>query len=117
MGAKAPVRNKRLRPAKSRPKGAKGVYISGATENSRLALLNIRTLVDKHLGGQCRLAVVDLYQDPRRAGRHDVVAVPTLVKTLPLPVRRMIGDLSDEGRVLIGLDLAPRRRADISDRP
>jgi circadian clock protein KaiB len=83
------------------------LYISGATENSRLALLNMRSLADKHLEGRYHLAVVDLYQDPRRARRHDVVALPMLVKTLPLPVRRMVGDLSDELRVLVGLDLPP----------
>jgi circadian clock protein KaiB len=120
MAVKAPARRKRAARAKPRPRGSKRfafvLYISGATENSRAALLNIRTLVDKHLGGRCRLAVVDLYQDPRRAGKHDVVAVPMLVRTLPLPVRRMIGDLSDEGRVLIGLDLVPRRGGALGDR-
>jgi circadian clock protein KaiB len=84
------------------------LYISGATEHSRLALANIRSLGERHLEGRYRLAVVDLFQDPGHARKHDVVAVPMLVKTLPLPLRRMIGDLSDEERVLIGLDLAPR---------
>jgi circadian clock protein KaiB len=83
------------------------LYISGATENSRLALLNMRNLADKYLEGRYHLAVVDLYQDPRRARRHEVVALPMLVKTLPLPVRRVVGDLSDESRVMMGLDLPP----------
>jgi circadian clock protein KaiB len=112
MVGKTPARSKRVRAKRV----AFVLYISGATENSRLALLNIKALVDKYLGGCCRLSVVDLYQDPRRAAKHDVVAVPMLVKTLPLPVRRMIGDLSDEGRVLIGLDLVPRPGGEISDR-
>ncbi len=87
------------------------LYISGATENSRLALLNMRILADKHLKGRYHLAVVDLYQDPWRARRHDVIALPMLVKTLPLPVKRMVGDLSDESRVLSGLDLPPLKLA------
>jgi circadian clock protein KaiB len=81
------------------------LYISGATEHSRLALMNMRVLADKHLKGRYRIEVVDLYQEPRRATRHDVIALPMLVKTLPLPMRRMVGDLSNESRVLIGLDL------------
>jgi circadian clock protein KaiB len=82
------------------------LYISGATEHSRLALSNIRSLGEKHLEGRYRLAVVDLFQDPGQARTHDVLALPMLVKKLPLPIRRMIGDLSNEERVLIGLDLA-----------
>jgi circadian clock protein KaiB len=93
------------------------LYISGATENSRLALLNIRNLLDKHLAGRCQLAVVDLYQDPWRAEQHDVIAVPMLIKTRPSPLRRLIGDLSDEGRVLSGLDLIPRGAAELGVRP
>ncbi len=85
------------------------LYISGATENSRLALLNARNLGEKHLRGRYRLAVIDLFQDPRQARKHDVLAVPMLVKTLPLPVRRMVGNLFDENRVLIGLDILPQR--------
>ena len=87
------------------------LYISGATENSRLALLNTRSLADKHLEGRYHLAVVDLYQYPRRASLHDVIALPMLVNMLPLPVRRMVGDLSDEGRVLTWLDLPPMKSA------
>jgi circadian clock protein KaiB len=83
------------------------LYISGATENSRLALLNARNLGEKHLRGRYRLSVIDLFQDPLQARKHDVLAVPMLVKSLPLPVRRMVGNLVDEARVLIGLDILP----------
>ncbi len=83
------------------------LYISGATENSRLALMNARNLGEKHLRGRYRLAVIDLFQEPRRARKHDVLAVPMLVKTQPLPVRRMVGNLVDEARVLIGLNIYP----------
>ncbi len=83
------------------------LYISGATENSQRALLNIQILGQKHLRGRYRLSVVDLFQEPLRARKHAVVALPTLVKTLPLPVRRLVGGLADEMRVLIGLELVP----------
>jgi len=92
------------------------LYISGATENSRLALLNMTLLADKHFKGRYRLDVIDLYQYPQRARRHDVIALPMLVKTHPLPLRRMVGDLSDEGRVLLGLDLLPVREGQLDVR-
>jgi circadian clock protein KaiB len=82
------------------------LYISGATEHSRLALSNIRSLGERHLEGRYRLAVVDLFQDPKQARAHDVLALPMLVKKLPLPIRRMIGDLSNEEQVLVALDIA-----------
>lgn len=88
------------------------LYISGATEHSRLALGNIKAIGEKHLKGRYRLEVVDLYQQPDRAREQEIVAVPMLVKKLPLPLRRMIGDLSNEEHVLIGLDLVPRPVAD-----
>ena len=81
------------------------LYISGATEQSRLALSNIKSLGERRLKGRYRLAVVDLYQQPQLARGEAIIATPTLVKKLPLPLRRMVGDLSDEERVLVGLDL------------
>jgi len=86
------------------------LFISGASERSRLALANIKTIVNEHLDGRYRLSVVDLYQQPQRAREHEIIAVPTLVKRLPQPLRRMIGDLSDEDKVMIGLDLVPKSR-------
>ena len=83
------------------------LYVSGATERSRLAIANVKSVGEKHLKGRYRLLVVDLFQDPGGAREHDIIAVPTLVKKLPLPLRRMVGDLSSEDRVLIGLDLVP----------
>jgi circadian clock protein KaiB len=86
------------------------LFISGASERSRLALANIKAIVNEHLNGRYRLSVVDLYQQPQRAREHEIIAVPTLVKRLPQPLRRMIGDLSDEDKVMIGLDLVPKSR-------
>jgi circadian clock protein KaiB len=86
------------------------LFISGASERSRLALANIKAIASEHLDGRYRLSVVDLYQQPQRAREHEIIAVPTLVKRLPQPLRRMIGDLSDEDKVMIGLDLVPKSR-------
>jgi circadian clock protein KaiB len=86
------------------------LFISGASERSRMALANIKAIANEHLQGRYRLAVVDLYQQPERAREHEIIAVPTLVKRLPSPLRRLIGDLSDEDRVMIGLDIVPQSR-------
>ena len=86
------------------------LFISGASERSRLALANIKAIANEHLNGRYRLSVVDLYQQPERAREHEIIAVPTLVKRLPAPLRRLIGDLSDEDRVMVGLDIVPKSR-------
>ena len=86
------------------------LFISGASDRSRLALANIKAIASQHLDGRYRLSVVDLYQQPQRAREHEIIAVPTLVKRLPQPLRRLIGDLSDEDRVMIGLDIVPKSR-------
>jgi len=83
------------------------LFIAGATERSRSALANVKGFGERALKGRYRLSVVDLYQQPGAARGQDIVAVPTLVKRLPLPLRRVVGDLSDEDRVLVGLDLVP----------
>lgn len=82
------------------------LYIGGASEHSQNALANIKVLAEKHLKGRYRLEVVDLYQQPDLVRELGILAVPTLVKKLPSPLRRMAGDLSDEDLVLVGLDLA-----------
>jgi circadian clock protein KaiB len=85
------------------------LYVGGATGHSRMALLNIKFIGERFLKGRYRLAVIDLFQQPDQARSHQVLAVPMLVKVWPPPVRRMIGDLSDQGRVMIGLGLAADR--------
>jgi circadian clock protein KaiB len=86
------------------------LFVSGASERSRVALANIKAIANEHLSGRFRLSVVDLYQQPERAREHEIIAVPTLVKRLPQPLRRLIGDLSDEDRVMVGLDIVPKSR-------
>jgi len=86
------------------------LFISGASDRSRVALANVKSIAAEHLAGRYRLSVVDLYQQPERAREHEIIAVPTLVKRLPEPLRRLIGDLSDEERVMVGLDIVPKSR-------
>ena len=83
------------------------LFVAGGTELSRRAIENLRGFRLAHLAGEVDIAVVDIYQQPDLATLYQVVAVPTLVKLLPPPVRRIIGDLSDADRVLRGLGLAP----------
>src|SRR5438270_10809294 len=73
------------------------LYVSGRTPRSSRAVAAIRELCEEYLAGRYELVVIDLYQQPALAGREQVVAAPTLVKQQPLPVRRLIGDLADEG--------------------
>ena len=83
------------------------LFVAGTTQRSLRTIASLRRLCDRHLSGQVDVEVVDIYQQPELAERDQVVAAPTLVKLLPLPVRRIIGDLSDETRVLRGLGVTP----------
>jgi len=83
------------------------LYITGHTPRSARAIANIRRTCDQFLKDRYELTVIDLFDDPEKAQQEKVIAVPTLVKTLPLPLRRLIGDLSDESRVLLALDIQP----------
>lgn len=88
------------------------LFVAGGTVLSQQAVGNLRRICDAYLPGQVDLEVIDIYQQPELAGQHQVVAVPTLLKLRPLPVRRIIGDLSATERVLRGLDLPPSRETD-----
>lgn len=81
------------------------LFVAGSTLRSQRAIENLRRVCDEHLAGQVDLEVIDIYQQPELAGQYQVIAAPTLVKLLPLPVRRIIGDLSETGRVLRGLEV------------
>jgi circadian clock protein KaiB len=84
------------------------LYVTGSTPKSALAIRNIQAICEEKLKGRYRLEVIDIYQHPGAAKPEQIVVAPTLVRTLPLPVRRIIGDLSNTERVLIGLDIVPR---------
>lgn len=81
------------------------LYISGMTPRSTEAINNITAICEDYLKGRYELEVVDIYKQPERSGTDQVIATPTLVKRLPLPLRRLVGTLSDQERVLVGLNL------------
>lgn len=81
------------------------LFVTGATPRSTRAIENLLAICDEHLKDRYTLEVVDVYQDPQVLQTEQIVAAPTLIKSLPLPMRRLVGDLSNEERVLLGLDL------------
>ena len=84
------------------------LYIAGQTPRAVKALENLERICKEHLSGQYRIVVIDLLKAPRLARGDQIVAIPTLVRKLPTPVRKIIGDLSNTERVLVGLDLRAR---------
>ncbi|MDD5249312.1 MAG: circadian clock KaiB family protein [Rhodocyclaceae bacterium] len=81
------------------------LYVTGDTPHSRRAIVNLRKICEEHLQGRYELEVVDISKNPALAEGEQIVAAPTLVKALPPPLRRFIGDLSQTDRILVGLDL------------
>jgi len=103
---------------KSAPKSVKHVsspqiawnlrlYVAGQTPRCLRAFANLKAICEEHLAGVYRIEVVDLLENPKLSSGDQILAVPTLVRRLPTPVRKIIGDLSDTERVLVGLDLRP----------
>ena len=86
------------------------LYTAGQTPKSLAALANLKRLCEENLKGKYRIEVIDLMANPRLAKEHQIVAIPTLVKKLPTPLRQIIGDLSDKERALVGLQLTPAQR-------
>ena len=84
------------------------LYVTGMTPRSTRAIANAKKICEEHLQGQYDLSVIDVYQQPLLAKDAQIVALPTLVKKLPMPLRRIIGDLSDRDQVLLGLNLKPK---------
>lgn len=83
------------------------LYVAGQTAKSIAAFANLKRICQTHLAGQYRIEVIDLIKHPHLAAGDQILAVPTLVRRLPEPIKKIIGDLSDEGRVLVGLDVLP----------
>ena len=81
------------------------LYVTGMTPRSTEAFAAIKAICEEHLQGRYDLEVIDIYQHPQLAKDEQIIAVPTLIKKLPVPLRRLIGDLSNKERVLLGLDL------------
>jgi circadian clock protein KaiB len=84
------------------------LYVTGQTPRSLRAIENIKRICEEHLHGRYELEVIDIYQRPSLAVGERIVAAPTLIKSLPSPIRRFVGDLSDTQKVLFGLDLVSR---------
>jgi circadian clock protein KaiB len=91
----------------SHAKYALRLYVSGMTPRSREAIRRVTDLCEKNLAGRYELEIIDIYQKPALMKGEQIVAVPTLIKQLPLPLRRFIGDMHDEEKLLFGLDLVP----------
>jgi circadian clock protein KaiB len=84
------------------------LYVAGQTAKSLLAFANLKRICEEHLAGQYHIDVIDLMKNPQLAKGDQILALPTLVRKLPQPVRKIIGDLSNTERVLVGLDLRER---------
>ena len=91
--------------AQDRAKYVLRLYVTGMTPKSTKAIANVQKLCEKHLAGRHELKVIDIYQQPTLAKGEQIIATPTLIKKLPLPLRKLIGDMSDSKRFLVGIDL------------
>ncbi len=85
------------------------LYVTGLTSKSSGAIKNITKICQQHLKGRYDLRIIDIYQQPALARGDQIIAAPTLIKKLPLPLRKFIGDLSDREKILFGLDLKPKQ--------
>ncbi|MGB9940315.1 circadian clock protein KaiB [Methanosarcina sp.] len=85
------------------------LYVAGQTKKSLAAFANLKKICEEHLGGRYRIEIIDLVENPQLAKGDQILAVPTLVRRLPPPIKKIIGDLSNTERVLVGLDLLPER--------
>lgn len=85
------------------------LYVAGNTPNSIAAFSNLKQICESHMGGRYRIEIIDLLRNPQLASGDQIIAIPTLVRRLPTPIKKIIGDLSNRERVLIGLDLKPTR--------
>lgn len=86
------------------------LYVAGQTPKAIRAFANLRKICDEHLAGRYSIEVIDLLEDPQLGRGDQILALPTLVRRLPVPIKKIIGDLSNTERVLVGLDLRPARR-------
>lgn len=84
------------------------LYVAGQTAKSLAAISNLKRVCEEYLAGRYEIHVIDLVQNPRLAAGDQILAIPTLVRRLPTPLKRIIGDLSDTGKVLVGLDIRPK---------
>ncbi len=113
IASKTTIKNQKKSKASKRPIKLKDpqwhlkLYVAGATGRSEIALRNLRSLCEQHLKGIYDLEVIDLLKQPQLAKGDQIFAIPTLIKRVPKPVRKIIGDLSDFEKVLVGLNIKP----------
>ncbi len=93
----------------AKPEWQLRLYVAGKTAKSTAALVNLKKLCDTHLAGRYEIEIIDLLVNPQLAAGDQILAVPTLVRKFPVPMRKIIGDLSNQERVLVGLDVQPLR--------
>jgi circadian clock protein KaiB len=96
--------------AKAAPPLLLRLYVAGQTPRSLAAIDNLKRICDEHIEDPCRIEVIDLVKNPRLARDDEIFALPTLIRRVPAPARKIIGDLSNVERVLVGLDVRTRRR-------
>ena len=108
MTARSPV-HKGPKPVPAPERWDLRLYIAGESARSRLAIANLKKICETYIHAGYSIEVIDLVKNPALARGDQIVAVPTLVRKLPQPIRKIIGDLSNEDRVLVGLDLRPRK--------
>jgi circadian clock protein KaiB len=108
------ARRPATKPAATSPKAAEKwelrLYVAGQTPKSLAAMSNLRNVLEEHLAEGYKVEIIDLLANPRLAKEDEIVAIPTLVRKLPNPIRKIIGDLSDTERTLVGLQLRPALR-------
>lgn len=92
------------------------LYVAGMSPKSSRSIANVRKFCEENLKGRYELKVIDIYQQPDLAREAQIIATPTLIKTLPLPLRKLIGDMSDKEKVFVGIDLKPwNSKAQVND--
>jgi circadian clock protein KaiB len=86
------------------------LYITGMTPRAQDAIRNIKRICEEELKGRYGLEVIDIYQQPELAKKEQILAAPTLIRMLPLPLRKLVGDMSDRERVVVGLEITPEKK-------
>ena len=110
--AKTPTKTREAKPTKKDSRDEiwhLKLYVAGQTPKSISAFANLEKICEEHLKGKYTIKVIDLLKDPQLAKGDQILAIPTLVRNLPVPIRKIIGDLSNTERVLVGLDLKPEK--------
>jgi circadian clock protein KaiB len=92
------------------------LYVTGKTPRSQMAITNLKTICEREMKGEYEIIVIDVLEQPELAEQDKILATPTLIKQLPVPIRRIIGDISKTEKVLLGLDLIPKNAVDGEDK-